>query len=444
MIDPNRKALLEVVPAGPHPAPTASPAQPELSRGDAWFRRRMHALLRELRGCEITLVEGGWHVILGHPEAGKPVLRTTITVNDPAMYRLVALSGSVGVGEAYMEGLWDCDDLTTLVRIFVQNRALLDRMETGLARLGGMLLRGFHALRRNSRSGSRRNIAAHYDLGNDLFRLFLDDNLMYSSAVFRDPQEPLEWASRRKLDRICTKLELQPGQRVMEIGTGWGGFALHAASHYGCHVTTTTISAEQHAVAAERVREAGLGDRITLLRDDYRALEGHGEFDRVVSIEMIEAIGAPFLDTYFRKCAALLKPDGMALIQAITIEDHRYDQALRNVDFIQRYIFPGSFIPSISAMVSSLGRCTDLKLFHLEDIGASYAVTLSRWHERFLAQLDAVRALGYPERFIRMWRYYLGYCEGGFLERSIGDVQMLLVKPDCRRRQYLPDLEPAL
>jgi cyclopropane-fatty-acyl-phospholipid synthase len=265
---------------------------------------------------------------------------------------------------------------------------------------------------------------------------------MYSSAVFRDAAEPLEWASRRKLDRICQKLDLKPGDHVVEIGTGWGGFAMHAARHYGCKVTTTTISREQHERASQRVAEAGMGDRIELLLRDYRDLDGR--YDKLVSIEMIEAIGAKYLDTYFAKCSNLLKPDGMGLIQAITIEDHRYQQALKNVDFIQRFIFPGSFIPSVSAMLGAVARSTDLRLFHLEDIGPSYAVTLSRWRERFQAKREQVRKLGYPERFARMWRYYLSYCEGGFLERSIGDVQMLLVKPWARRRQYLPDLEPAL
>jgi cyclopropane-fatty-acyl-phospholipid synthase len=413
------------------------------TRSDRWFRRRMLSLLAQLRGCEITLTEGGNTHVLGTTDAGAETLRCRVTVNHPAMFRTVALGGSVGVGEAYMDGLWDCDDLTSLVRIFVRNRALLDRMETGVARLGGALLRGLHWLNKNSRRGSRRNIAAHYDLGNDLFELFLDDNLMYSCAVFGDAHEALEVASQRKLQRICEKLQLKPEHHVIEIGTGWGGFALYAAKHYGCRVTTTTISREQYERAQARVREAGLEHRITVLQRDYRDLGGDGEFDRLVSIEMIEAIGHAYLPTYFAKCAALLKPDGMGLIQAITIEDHRYRQALRNVDFIQRYIFPGSFIPSISAMITALGQHTDLKLYHLEDIGTSYALTLRHWRERFNRALSRVRELGYPDRFVRMWNYYLSYCEGGFIERSIGDVQMLLVKPECRREPYLPDLDNA-
>jgi len=411
------------------------------ARGDRWFRKRMLALLEQLQGCEISIEEGATRLVVGRAIPGEEPLRCTIVVHDPGMYRMVALGGSVGVGEAYMDGLWDCTDVTALVRVFVRNRDLLDRMETGFARIGGMLLRLFHRRNRNSRRGSRRNIAAHYDLGNELFELFLDDDLMYSCAVFEREDEPLEVASRRKLDRICRKLALTPGQRVVEIGTGWGGFALHAAREYGVHVTTTTISREQHERASERVREAGLSDRIEVLLRDYRDLEG--SYDRLVSIEMIEAIGHQFLPTYFGKCSALLKPDGMGLVQAITIEDHRYRQALRNVDFIQRFIFPGSFIPSVSAMLGAIAQASDMKLFHLEDIGPSYAVTLRRWRERFCARLERVRALGYPERFIRMWTYYLNYCEGGFLERSIGDVQMLLVKPGARPPSFLPDLKPA-
>ena len=416
--------------AVPLPAPEAL--------GGGLFRRRMLALLAQLEGCEIVLQEGADRYLLGRPLAGVEPLRVAVTVHDPALYRLAALGGTVGVGEAWMEGLWDASDLTTLVRIFVRNRDLLDRMESGLARLGGVMLRALHALRRNSRGGSRRNIAAHYDLGNELFEVFLDRNLMYSSAIFRHESESLEVASERKLERICAKLGLRPGMRVVEIGTGWGGFALHAARRHGVHVTTTTISREQHALAAARIREAGLEDQVTLLLRDYRDLEGR--YDRLVSIEMIEAIGPQFLETYFAKASSLLHPDGMALIQAITIEDHRYEQALRNVDFIQRFIFPGSFIPSVSAMLGALPRRTDLRPFHLEDIGPSYAITLRRWRERFNAGLARVRELGYPERFVRMWNYYLCYCEGGFLERSIGNVQLLLVKPGARPPQFLPDL----
>ena len=354
----------------------------------------------------------------------------TLEVLDPGFYRALAGNGSVGAGEAYMDGLWRCTDLVGLVRLLVRNRDLLDGMETGSARLGGLAMKAIHLLRRNTRSGSRRNIAAHYDLGNDFFRLFLSEDLMYSSAYWTGAEDTLEAASTRKLDLICRKLALGPDDHVVEIGTGWGGFAVHAAKHYGCRVTTTTISREQHDLAAARIQAAGLGDRITLLQSDYRDLTG--QYDKLVSIEMIEAVGADFQDSYFGQIGRLLKPDGLALVQAITIEDHRYEQALTSVDFIKRHVFPGCFIPSVNAMLASKTRSSDLALVGLEDFGLSYARTLQAWRERFLAQLPAVRAQGFDERFVRMWEFYLAYCEGGFRERSIGVSHLLMAKPGWR------------
>jgi cyclopropane-fatty-acyl-phospholipid synthase len=409
---------------------------------DRILRRRLLDTLTGLSDCRITIEEAGQMTVLGTP-ADNPAetLHAHVRIHNPALYRQLGLNGSVGAGEAYMDGLWDCDDLVALTRILVRNRDHLDAMENGLARFGGWAMRGWSTLMRNTRRGSRRNIAAHYDLGNDLFRLFLDENMMYSSALFEAEDDTLESASSRKLERICRKLGLGPEHHVLEIGTGWGGFALHAARHHGCRVTTTTISREQHTLARQRVDAAGLGDRITLLLEDYRDLEGR--FDRLVSIEMIEAIGHQYLDTYFGTVNRLLKKDGMALIQAITIEDHRYRKALKAVDFIKRFIFPGSFMPSVGAMASAVARNSEMKIFNLEDIGPSYARTLREWRKRFLARLGDVRALGYPERFIRMWLFYLSYCEGGFLERSIGDVQMLLCKPGARPPQFAPRLNSA-
>ncbi|WP_394003479.1 class I SAM-dependent methyltransferase [Luteimonas sp. WGS1318] len=384
----------------------------------------------QLRGGGLRVEDGLGVRTFGDASAGRPV---TVRVHAPAFYRMVAASGSVGAGEAYMDGHWQCDDLVGLVRLLVRNRDLLDSMETGLARAGGLALRGWNALRRNTHAGSRRNIAAHYDLGNDFFALFLSPDLMYSSALFERDDDTLETASARKLDRICRTLALVPGDRVIEIGTGWGGFALHAARHYGCHVTTTTISREQHALASRRVAEAGLQDRVTLLLQDYRDLEG--TYDKLVSIEMIEAIGAQYLETYFGKLGTLLEPDGAALLQAITIEDHRYAQARDSVDFIKRFIFPGSFIPSVSAMVQAKTAASDLQLLQLEDFGPSYARTLQAWRERFMARLADVRAQGFDARFARMWEFYLAYCEGGFRERSIGVAHLLLGKPGHVRAQ---------
>jgi cyclopropane-fatty-acyl-phospholipid synthase len=401
---------------------------------DRFLRQRMIDRLAGLRGGELRLIDGMGDVRLGHCEEGG--LRATLRVQDPEFYRCVAGNGSVGAGEAYMDGLWRCDDLVALMRLLVRNRDLLDGMEGGLAKLGGVAMRALHALRRNTKTGSRRNISAHYDLGNSLFELFLDDNLMYSSAIFARPDESLESASQRKLARICEKLDLQPSDHLLEIGTGWGGMALYAASKYGCRVTTTTISKEQHVLASERIARAGLSDRVTLLLEDYRDLRG--TYDKLVSIEMIEAIGHQYLDTYMAKCSSLLKDDGLAVIQAITIEDHRYQQALDSVDFIKRHIFPGSFIPCVSAMVDAAAHAGELRLLNLEDIGPSYALTLRHWRERFFERVEQVRALGYDERFVRMWEFYLCYCEGGFIERSISDVQLLFARPGNRRDEYLP------
>ena len=393
------------------------------------------AVRRRLAGLahgSLTLHDGERVEHYGKHSARCP-LSATLHVLDPRFYSEIAFGGSIGAGEAYMQGYWRVDDLTALMRILLQNREVLDGMETGLARFAAPLQKTLHWMARNTRGGSSRNIQAHYDLGNDFFQLFLDPTMMYSSAIFERLQMTLEEASIAKLERICRKLDLKPGDRVIEIGTGWGGFAMHAARNYGCHVTTTTISPSQHAMARERIAAAGLSEQIDLLLTDYRDLGTRGgQYDKLVSIEMIEAVGHHYYDTYFRQCSELLKPEGAMLLQAITIADQQYEVAKNSVDFIQRYIFPGSCIPSVTAISNSLARVTDLRLTHLEDIGPHYATTLRLWHDNFDAQLDAVRALGYPENFNRMWQFYLCYCEAGFIERVIGDAQLLLIKPQCR------------
>ncbi len=396
---------------------------------DSVAKRAVHRRLAGLAHGAIAVRDGSSIQHYGKPTASCP-LSVTLRVHDPRFYSEVAFGGSIGAGEAYMQGYWSVDNLTALLRILLQNREVLDGMETGLARYAAPLQKALHWMARNTRDGSRRNIQAHYDLGNDFFQLFLDPTLMYSSAIFEHPNMTLEEASTAKLERICRKLDLKPHHRVIEIGTGWGGFALHAAHHYGCHVTTTTISRQQYELASARIAAAGLTDRIELLLTDYRDLAG--QYDRLVSIEMIEAVGHQFYDAYFRKCNELLRPEGAMLLQAITIADQRYEAAKRSVDFIQRYIFPGSCIPSVTAMSDAVTRVSDMRLFHLEDIGPHYAATLKLWHENFNGNLDRVRALGYPETFIRMWAFYFCYCEAGFIERVIGDVQMLLVKPLAR------------
>jgi cyclopropane-fatty-acyl-phospholipid synthase len=296
-------------------------------------------------------------------------------------------------------------------------------------------LKGLHWLNRNTKEGSRKNISAHYDLGNDLFEAFLDPTMMYSSAIYPSAESTLEEAAVHKLDTICRKLDLQPGDKVIEIGTGWGGFAIHAAKHYGCQVTTTTISREQLELAKARVQKEGLEDRITLLFDDYRDLEG--QFDKLVSIEMIEAVGPQFLDSYFSQINALLKPDGLALVQAINMPEQRYHRALKNVDFIQRFIFPGSFIPSFGAILESVRNESKLVLTHAEDIGFHYARTLHDWCERFMAQRDKLDSMGYDEAFRRLWHFYFAYCEAGFSERAIGVAQLVFAKPGNKRENIL-------
>jgi cyclopropane-fatty-acyl-phospholipid synthase len=390
-------------------------------------RRLLTQRLKALATGEICIVERGTRARFGTSGAG---LRATVEVLNEDFWSDTAFGGSIGAGEAYINGDWRCDDLTTLIRIMVQNTALLQDMEKGWARLAAPVTRLLHFLSRNSRHGSRRNIAAHYDLGNDFFALFLDATMAYSCGIFENPNASMYEASIAKFERICTKLQLRPQDHLLEIGTGWGGLAIHAARLHGCRVTTTTISRQQYDLAKEKIAAAGLGDRIEVLLVDYRDLTG--QYDKLVSIEMVEAVGAAYLDTYFGQCSALLKPDGMMLLQAITIRDQLYAAALRSVDFIQRFVFPGSFIPCVAALAASIQRATDMKLHDLVDIGPHYATTLRHWRETFLSRLPAVKALGYSDAFIRLWEYYLCYCEGGFAERQLGDVQMLLVKPRAR------------
>ena len=404
----------------------AGTAKPGLFDGLA--RKAVLSRLAQLERDRVTLVEGEAMQQFGAETATG--LAAQITVLDARFYTEVAFGGSIGAGEAWMHGYWECDDLVALVRILLRNREVLDGMEGGLARLTAPLQALFHRLNRNSRAGSRRNIAAHYDLGNDFFGLWLDETMMYSSAMFAEPEMSLHAAQVNRLDHLCRRLDLQATDHVIEIGTGWGGFALHAAQHYGCRVTTTTISREQYVKARERVAAAGLEDRVTLLQDDFRDLGG--QYDKLVSIEMVEAVDHAQLPTYFARCAELLAPHGAMLIQAITMADQRYDEYRKSVDFIRRYIFPGGNLPSTSVMADVAARTTDLRLLGLDDIGLHYAETLRRWRRAFSAQLEAVREMGYPESFIRMWTFYLCYCEGAFLERAISDVLMLWTKPESR------------
>jgi cyclopropane-fatty-acyl-phospholipid synthase len=391
--------------------------------------RLVRRRLANIRDGLLVIDDGHRAQSFGRPTA-RCSLVATVRVHDRRFYGEVAWGGSVGAGEAYMLGYWSADDLTAVMRILLCNRDVLDGLETGVAALSAPARKLMHWAARNTRDGSRRNIGAHYDLGNDFFACFLDATLMYSSAVFERPDMTLEEASIAKLDRVCQRLRLGPGDHVLEIGTGWGGFALHAAHHYGCHVTTTTISAEQYRLATERVAAAGLQQKIAVLRQDYRDLTGR--YDKLVSIEMIEAVGHEYLGTFFGKCAGLLNDDGTMLLQAITIADRRYDSARRSVDFIRKHIFPGSCIPSVSALTAAAARESDLRLVHLDDIGPHYAGTLARWRENLLGAAGELRARGYSDEFMRKWKFYFCYCEAGFAERVLGDVQALFVKPDAR------------
>lgn len=395
-------------------------------------RRAVFARMKFLCQGSVVVVDGCDRKTFGEVTADCP-LQAVITIHDPHTYIDVALGGTIGVADAYRWGLWTCDDLTTLVRIFVCNRELLDGMEGGLARLTRPLLKAMHWLNRNTRTGSRKNIAAHYDLGNEFFRLVLDETMMYSCAYFERPNATLAEASRAKNDRICRKLQLSASDHLLEIGAGWGGFAIHAASRYGCRVTTTTISQQQFDLAVQRVAAAGLQDRVTVIQTDYRDLPLlNVHFDKLVSIEMIEAVGHHYFDAYFDVCSRMLKPDGLMLLQGITIDERLYERAKRSVDFIKHFIFPGSCIPSVSTLISASAKSGAFNLVQLEDIGAHYVPTLQAWRKNVTHALTAIAALGYPPDFLRLWEFYLSYCEGGFSERSLSNIQMLLAKSGWR------------
>jgi cyclopropane-fatty-acyl-phospholipid synthase len=395
---------------------------------DGLARRMVLRQLKQLKAGELRLTDESDEFVFG--SSAPSALSAHIQVTDPRFYSEIAFGGSIGGGEAYMHGYWRCNDLVSLVRILLQNIEVLDGMETGAARFTEPLQKLFHWVNRNSHEGAHRNISAHYDLGNEFFALWLDETMMYSSAIFDRDEMSLHDAQLARMKHICDKLQLKPDDHLVEIGTGWGGLALYAAQNYGCKVTTTTISREQYEKARERVAEAGLQDRITLLFEDFRNLDG--QYDKLVSIEMIEAIDHDLFDAYFGKCSDLLKPDGVMLIQAITIADQRYEEYRKSVDFIQRYIFPGSGLPSCAVMTGSVARVTDMRLLGLEDIGLHYATTLHRWRDNFFSRIQDVRQQGFSDTFIRMWEFYLCYCEGAFLERAISDVQILFAKPDSR------------
>ncbi|MEZ5977658.1 MAG: cyclopropane-fatty-acyl-phospholipid synthase family protein [Planctomycetota bacterium] len=396
------------------------------------------ARLERITVGSLALRSGDATRVLG--TGGEPF--ASVEVHDERFWGAVALRGSIGAGEAYAAGWWTSGDPTSVVRLFVRNADVLGSMESGFARLSKPVLALWHKLRRNTESGSRANIAAHYDLSNEFFGLFLDETMTYSCGIFEDATCDMREASIAKIDRLCRKLDLGPRTHLLEIGTGWGALAVHAAREYGCRVTTTTISRRQHEVAEARIREAGLEGRVTLLLEDYRnlrALDPSARFDRLVSVEMIEAVGHQYYETFYRECSELLAPDGLMAMQAITIADAHYERARRSVDFIQRHVFPGSCIPSVTALHTAMSRASDLTTVHLEDFGDHYVKTLATWRRNLRERWDEAKALGLSEEFLRLWEFYFAYCEGGFAERHIGVCQMLHAKPLART---VPEVAP--
>jgi cyclopropane-fatty-acyl-phospholipid synthase len=390
---------------------------------DTLSRLATGRVLSRLRSGRIEVEEGGERRGFGPPNAE---LRATVRINDPAAWRGPP-RGSVGLGETYVDGLWETDDLVTLIQIGARELRELDGLRGLIARPRGVLHRLRHLVPENTRGGARRHISAHYDLGNDLFAAFLDQRMMYSCAVFPRADATLEEAQLAKLDRICERLRLGPDDHLLEIGTGWGGMAIHAARETGCRVTTTTISRAQHELASRRVQEAGLEDRVTVLLEDYRDLRGR--YDRLVSVEMIEAVGWQYFDEYFRRCDQLLTDDGAMLLQAITIDDGIYEIEKGARSFANTHVFPGGCLPSKGLIASCLERVTSMRPVWIEDITAHYPPTLAAWRERFFAAWERLRSQGYDERFRRLWDFYLSSSEAGFRERRIGDVQVLLAKP---------------
>lgn len=426
-----------------HPVASASGAPPAVlnpAAGTAarpWAERVARRLvlnrLRWIESGRLEVRENGSLHVFGGP-AGDPPLAARMTVTDPACWHSLAWGGSIGAAEAYCEGLWSAPDPTAVVRVLARNRDALERVDGGTASMLKPLRRVFHRLRRNNRTGSRRNIAAHYDAGNALFAAFLDPTMTYSGGVFDHEDASLEEAQRTKLDLVCRKLDVGPDDRLVEIGSGWGSFAIHAAGNYGCRVVTTTISERQFRHTERAVAEAGLADRVTVLNEDYRALPARfpGGFDKLASIEMIEAVGHDYLPAYLRTVSELLAPDGLALLQAILIPDQRYERYRRSVDFIQRHIFPGGLLPSLARIQACAAEASDLRLLDLDDLTPHYARTLAEWRARFDTREADIAALGLPSPERRKWRFYFAYCEAGFLERTVASTQLLYAKPGFR------------
>jgi cyclopropane-fatty-acyl-phospholipid synthase len=394
------------------------------------YRNLVFALLGKLDNASIEIYESEQHYLLGDRHAE---LSATLTVVDATFYQDVIKNGSIGAAEAFVDGKWHSPDLTKVIQVMARNQSELDKIENKvqwLTKLKNLLLRRKNA---NTEQGSKRNILAHYDLGNDLYRRFLDTSMQYSCAIYSEQAHSLAQAQQLKMHTICQRLELNADDHVIEIGTGWGGLAIYIAQHYGCNVTTTTISDAQHRYASEQINRLGLNERITLLKQDYRQLEG--QYDKLVSIEMIEAVGHEYLATFFEKCSSLLKPSGKMLVQSITIADRRYDSYRKSVDFIQKYIFPGGCLPSVAVMTEQIAKHTDLVVDEMHDIGLHYARTLHDWKTAFERHWPELIDLGYSEEFKRLWLFYLCYCEGAFIERVISTHHVVARKPRFRGKK---------
>ena len=401
-------------------------------------RKAIFSVLKNIKhGC-LVIEEGSEQRVFGELSSQED-LKAHIMIQDPKVYKMVLQNGDLGAGEAYMLGLWSSPQLLNVIRIFVLNMHALERIngqQSWWQKLSGSLT---HLMRENSQKRAKQNIAAHYDLSNEFFSLFLDKTMAYSAGIFLNDEQSLQQASQQKFKHICNRLQLSSKDHLLEIGSGWGGLAIYAAQKYGCRVTTTTLSQEQYSYAQSWIKREGLNDKITLLLKDYRDLEG--QFDKLVSVEMIEAVGAKYYSKYFSKCNALLKTNGLMLIQAITISDQRYQRSVNSLDFIKCYIFPGGQLPSNSIISKHIGDDTDMHLVGMEDITMDYAQTLMHWRKQFFEKVGEVKKMGIDDTFIRMWEYYLCFCEGGFRERVIHTGQFLMAKPGFKA---LPNIKVAL
>ena len=397
------------------------------TRMTSFFKRILFKKLKGLKTGELTIVDGSKIHVFGIPNSE---LKATLTVSSQEFYVFLGSGGTNGAAEAFTAGYWSADNLVQLIQLIIKNKKTMDGLESGLARLTNPITKIIHKLRQNTLKGSKSNILAHYDLSNDFYQLWLDSTMTYSSGIFPNKKSSMRDASIEKLDRLCRKLNLNSDDHVLEIGTGWGSFATHAAKNYGCKVTTTTISDNQFNYVAELVSKENLDNKITLLNQDYRELEG--SFDKIVSIEMIEAVGSDYVPGFFEKASSLLKKNGLMALQGITYNDPDFDAYKNSVDFIRKYIFPGSCLISAAQVEKAIKEKTDLVMVDSEDITLHYARTLEIWRKDFEKVLPQVRELGFSDPFIRIWIFYLVYCEAGFLENLIGDFQFIFAKPDSQ------------